>query len=327
MTKKISIRSFPQDNVVRVLYRYGGLQKNSSSTGTSLTIHVLLAEIDENSQSITNKIICTYVELQDLHKATIGSVWEGQFLKSHEFLLSNRIQSKYFIFNMENHPPINVNFDLVKMHFNDTKDPEIIKYFNLANAEITNKKAIYKIENFNNLNYAKLKSTKNHNVFISSIDILNTLFSRNFKIKESILYKTASDIVNDHFENFTSLKKHKNCYKTTIRTNIQKPSENTINFIAALAYDKQVKKNLLILQSSLEDINYNPFNHGDAVRFPIILPPQTGQLIIKVQGFSYYYDFYVTKIKSVVSSSFHTLVLHQYNKDSSPYYNSLYLSE
>jgi hypothetical protein len=327
MTKRISIYSFPQDNVVRVLYRYGGLQKNNSPTGASISIHVLLAEIDENRPSIKNKIICTYVELQDLHKATIGSVWEGQFLKSHEFRLSSRIQNKYFVFDMENHPPININFDLVKMHFKDNNDPEITNYFNLTNAEIINQNTIYKIENFNKLNYAKLKSTKNHNVFISSIDILNTLFSRNLKIKESILYKSASNIVNDHFENFISLKKNKYCYKTTIRTDIKKPSENTINFIAALAYNKQVQKNLLTLQSSLEDINYNLFNYRDAVRFPIILPPQTGQLIIKVQGFSYYYDFYVTKIKSVVNSSYHTRVLHQYNKDSSQYYNSLYLSE
>lgn len=327
MTKKISIHNFPQDKVVRVLYRYGGMQKNSQSTGTSLHIHVLLAEIDENSQIIKQKFICTYIKLNDLHKATIGSVWEGPFLKSYDFNLNNRIQNRYLIFNLEDNPPINMKFDLVKKHFKDTNKLEILNYFNLSNSEIINQDAIYKIENFNNLNYAKLKSTKNDNVFISSIDILNTLFSRDSKVKESILHKSASEIVNDHFENFTSFKKYPYCYKATIRDDIKKPSENTINFISALAYNKNVQKNLLLIQSSLENIDYNPFNYIDSVRFPIILPPQTGQLIIKVQGFSSYYNFYVTKIKSVVSSSFHTLVLHQYNKDSSPYNKQIYHSE
>lgn len=326
MTKKISIHSFPQDKVVRVLYRYGGMQKNYSSTDVSIQIQVLLSEIDENSQSIKNKFICTYVKLNDLHKATIGSVWEGQLLKSHEFNLGSRIKNKYFVFNMAENPPININLDFIKTNFLKTNDPEIINYFNPPNAEIINHNTIYKIENFNKLNYAKLKSTKNNNVFISSIDILNNVFSRSLKIKESILHKTASEIVNDYFEDFTSLKKHPFCYRATIKNNIKKPSENTINFIAALAYDERVKRNLLTLQLSLEDIDYDPLNYRDTVRFPIILPPQTGQLAIKVQGFSYYNDFYVTKINSVVSSNFHTLILHQYNKDSSPYYNSVYHS-
>lgn len=327
MRKRISIHSFPQDKIVRVLYRYGGLQKSTSFTGTSIHIHVLLAEIDENTGIIKKKFTCTSVKLNELSKATIGSVWEGQLLKSHEFNFNNRILNRYLIFNLNDQPAINMKFNSVKKYFKDTHKLEILNYFNLSNSEIINKNSIYNIENFNSINYAKLRSTKNDNVFISSIDILNTLFSRDSKVKESILYKSPLEMVNDYFESFTPLKKHMFCYKATIRNDIKKPSENTINFISALAYNKEVQNNLQLIQSSLENIDYNLFNHIDTVRFPIILPPQTGQLIIKAQGFSNYNNFYVTKIKRVVSSSFYTLVLHQFNKDLSPNNNKIYHSE
>lgn len=325
MRKNFSISSFPQDNIVRVLYRYGGMQKNDSGVTISPHIQVLLAELDENGELVTQNFVWTHIKLNELHKAMLGSVWKGQSFLSKDFNLNGRIQSKEFIFRLDYFPPKNVNFNFIKKHFNELGCiPEILNYFNYPNIDISDKYNSRKLENFNKSNYTLLRSTKKDNVFISSIDVLNSLFCRNIPLKEKLLSTPIRDIVNDYFESYEKSNNTYHFYKVKTRNDQKKLADNTIKFLTFLALNKDVQNKISLLQSSLEDIEYNLYNYKNIERFPIILPPQTCQLKIKTLGFRYDNSFIVTKIKNVIESTYDHIVLHEHNKDSSNFYKSLY---
>lgn len=317
MSRKISIDTFPQDNIVRFLYKYGGIKKNHSGNTTSPYIQVLLAEIDENSKTIIHNYTSTYVKLNELHNASLGSLWKGQILLSKSFKFNNRIKKKDFIIRLDYHPPKNVKYDFVLEHFKKLNcHIEILEYLNIPNLNFdkNNEKIV---KQFNKVNYALLKSTKNVNIFISSIDVINTLYCRDMLIKEKLLSTPIIEIINEYLEDFEVLEKKHRCYRVKIR-NSKKKAENTIKFLAFLALNKSVQEKIIRLQASLEDIDYNE-NQQDTIRFPIALPPQTCELKIKTEGFWWGNSFFVIKINGIISSTYDYITIHQFSKEFNSY--------
>lgn len=327
MSKALFISSFPQDSTLRVLYRYGGMQKHNLGTTISPIIQVLLVELDKKGESVTQNFLCSYIKLNEIYKAKLGSVWKGQVFVSADFKLISRIRSKDLIFNLKEFPPKNVNFTFIKKHFEELGcSLEILNYLNYPNLEVSDKKVRKKLESFDKTNYALLRSTKKVNVFISSIDVLNTLYFKKNILKEKLLFTSIKDLVNENLESYEVLSHAPYCYKVKTRSEKQKLGDNSIKLCAFLALNENVQNKVLLLQSSLEDIEYNPYTYKNITRFPIILPPQTSELRIRALGIWWGNNFFVTKIKDVVSIYDH-IVLHEYNKDSSKHYHSLYYNE
>lgn len=303
MTNIYTISSFPEDNLVRVLYRYGGIQKNNSGISISPHIQVLLVELDKTGKLITKNFLCTYVKLNELHKANLGSVWKGQSLLSNDFNIANQIRQKEFTLYLENSRPLNVNFDYVKKQFQKIKsNVEILNYLNYPNIEIIDENIKKKLANFDKANYVQITSTKDIDVFISSIDVLNSLFINNIKIKEKLISAPIINIVDEYLESYESLSSTQCLYKIKIKNNKKKLSKPAIRFLAFLALNKEVQNKVSLLQYSLEETEYIPYNYQNIERFPIILPPQPNKLKIKTKGLWYKEYFFVIEIESVKST-------------------------
>lgn len=326
MKNKITISSFPNDNKIRVIYRYGGIKKTFLGNSLSPCIQALLIELDDNKNLVQQNFLTVDIKIKDLHKAKLGSVWQGQILLSNDYKLHEKIRSRGFIFRLDYNPAKNVDFNFIKTLFNNTNCfIGISDYLNFSSTYRGEKKIIDKLRSFDNVNYACLKSTKKDNVYISSVDILNSLFCRNTVIKEKLLYTSINDIVNQYLEEYKrSEGRHQN-YKIKLKNRQKKLADGTLTFLAFLALNRDVQNKVRLMQYSLEDIKFNVNDYKYVDRFPIILPPQTCELRVNTLGFGYGNHFVVTKIKSY-DAIYDRLVLHEYNKDQNSYYNSIYNS-
>ncbi len=75
----VSVDSFPDDDIERVIYLFGGIQQNTSDS-TNPLVEVLLLEIDQSNPKRlnTNDNFGTYlVTLKDLEIFKQWSIWKG----------------------------------------------------------------------------------------------------------------------------------------------------------------------------------------------------------------------------------------------------------
>jgi len=77
MNSNFLLNSFPNDDVIRVLTLYGGIENNFSGNSSSPLIYVLLWEVDINKKSlIEDNFIISTICLNQLYKAKIG--WQSK---------------------------------------------------------------------------------------------------------------------------------------------------------------------------------------------------------------------------------------------------------
>ena len=107
----VSVDSFPDDDIERVIYLFGGIQQNTSDS-TNPLVEVLLLEIDQSNPKRlnTNDNFGTYlVTLKDLEIFKQWSIWKGNQSTGKVFDFGDEIREEKFEFNLETNPAYSIN--------------------------------------------------------------------------------------------------------------------------------------------------------------------------------------------------------------------------
>ena len=99
----VSVDSFPKDDIERVIYLFGGVQRNTSDS-TNPLIEVLLLEIDQFNPKRLNKddnFGTYFVTLKDLEIFKQWSIWKGNVATGKVFDFGDEIKEEKFEFNLE----------------------------------------------------------------------------------------------------------------------------------------------------------------------------------------------------------------------------------
>lgn len=112
----ISIDSFPNDSIERVVYLYSCLKLNTSSESDNILVEILLVELDpsnSNRLKISKNSYNKYdVTFRDLDTVQIGSIWKGQTLiESRKFNFNNCLRTVDFEFDFSRSKPKIIRFD------------------------------------------------------------------------------------------------------------------------------------------------------------------------------------------------------------------------
>ncbi|EMB9891853.1 hypothetical protein VAL32_003848, partial [Acinetobacter baumannii] len=84
---------FPNDNISRVVYRYGGLVRNEDNDSTNPFVEVLLIEIRKSDQWLfLDKCSTFLVPVLDLDAVQHGSIWDGNVLTGFQ---ENSLQNDF----------------------------------------------------------------------------------------------------------------------------------------------------------------------------------------------------------------------------------------
>lgn len=293
MNSNFLLNSFPNDDVIRVLTLYGGIENNFSGNSSSPLIYVLLWEVDINKKSlIEDNFIISTICLNQLYKAKIGSIWKGQKYISQNFNFSNTICSLKlnFLFKF-NKPKVEnletlIKFDLININF----------FEKLVAKKILNKDSeLFHI--FLKSYYCDLITVTGKRVFISCMVLLQAFFTKNSFIKNDILIHSREKIINKYFYlNFDCSYN----YIYVIRDSYKKLGNQSINFLKSITYNPKVQEVISVLQMSLEDTIFSPHNKYSKIRHPIITPPYINDLGLTIKGIWIKKNeiFLITKIQS-----------------------------
>lgn len=291
------INSFPNDDVKRVLTLYGGIQNNRSGESTSPLIYVLLWEIDVEKNCLKkDQFIISTILLDQLYKAKIGSIWEGQKYISQNFNFSSNIHSLYLNFSLSLKKPSIIKLEnLIKTN---------MEYINFSENKVINDflkedSTLFKV--FSKTNYCSLLSMNGIKIFVCPIVLLQSFFSKKSSIKEELLTYNLDKIINKYFHlTPDSL----NSYNYEIREPYKGIGKTSIFFLESIIYNKKIQKIISKLQISLEDIEFPTGCKYSKLRYPIITPPYLNNLSLKASGIWIKEDecFLVTKIGSSCST-------------------------
>ena len=114
----ISIDSFPNDSIERVVYLYSCLKLNTCSESDNILVEILLVELDpsnSNRLKISKNSYNKYdVTFRDLDTVQIGSIWKGQTLiESRKFNFNNCLRTVDFEFDFSRSKPKIIRYDFI----------------------------------------------------------------------------------------------------------------------------------------------------------------------------------------------------------------------
>lgn len=260
------IDRFPKDDVFRVVWAYGSVQKGSTTTGIP-EIHVLLVELTFNNSTneyeLSKQTKVVKISIAQLDTVRYMTIWKGQ----------KRINSCWENFSEYKS---NVRFNL------DTTNSETIKY-STQNQNKTYRYLFpfnkYKIENidkqyfvkFTNSTFTKI-SHDNIDVIIPSMELFTSTYApHEQQIRYKLIQKSLSDTLDDYVKSSIE-----DSGKYIIEL-VEDKVDSNIVFLAYASLNQITRQRLSKTRTSLEN--------GMVDKYPVILPYHPTSLSIQGDGF------------------------------------------
>ncbi|EPJ8675914.1 TPA: hypothetical protein JI312_20680, partial [Acinetobacter baumannii] len=302
--KITTIDCFPNDNISRVVYRYGGLVRNEDNDSTNPFVEVLLIEIRKSDQWLfLDKCSTFLVPVLDLDAVQHGSIWDGNVLTNYTYRFSGKLITKRFSFDFSNNKPRNIKLS--------DKIPDTSEYYiPLKNYFLPNKVDYvlqgypftkYTNDSYRKVNHCLMHSNDGTQVITSSIHILHSLFVNRKDIRGLLLSTSGQSIINRFLESYTTEVENDNIeYKIKIRKPYEDIGETAIIFLANLALNPYVQTIVDKIQRSMEVTEFHHLQHGTGIRYPIVYPPHPTKLFLEAEGI--WLDdnktrFFITRVK------------------------------
>ncbi|WP_343683055.1 hypothetical protein [Acinetobacter baylyi] len=325
--KVVTIDCFPNDNIRRVAYRYGGFCRNEGRDATNPLIEVLLIEIGKNDQWLDLKKCSTFfVPFLDIDAVQQCSIWKGNVLTDEVYNFLGKLSSRQFIFDFTNHKPKNIR--------SIDKIPNTSEYYIPLKKIMLPQKNDYLIqgypfnkynpESYHKVNYCLMLSNDNIQVITSAVHILHSLFVNRKDIRGSLLFTPIHTIVNRYLEFYTTeIIDDQTEYKIKIRKPYGDLGDTAIIFLANLALNEHVQNIVDKIQYSMEisDFNALSLQNNNNARYPIVLPPHPKKLSVEAEGI--WLDdkkerFFITRFKRVDPIDDHVIDVNQDHVDTVP---------
>lgn len=260
------IDRFPNDDIFRVVWAYGSVQKGSTITGIP-EIHVLLVELTFNNSTneyeLSKQTKVVKISIAQLDTVRYMTIWKGQ----------KRINSCWENFSEYKS---NVRFNL------DTTNSETIKY-STQNQNKTYRYLFpfnkYKIENidkqyfvkFTNSTFTKI-SHDNIDVIIPSMELFTSTYApHEQQIRYKLIQKSLSDTLDDYVKSSIE-----DSGKYIIEL-VEDKVDSNIVFLAYASLNQITRQRLSKTRTSLEN--------GMVDKYPVILPYHPTSLSIQGDGF------------------------------------------
>lgn len=308
------IDCFPNDNIRRVAYRYGGMCQNKSSDTTNPFIEVLLIEIGKNNQWLDLKKCSTFlVPFLDIDAVQQGSIWKGNLLTKEVYNFSGNRITRQFIFDFTHRKPQNIK--------SIDKVPNTSEYYIPLKKIMLPKKNDYIIpgypfskynpESYYKVNYCVMWSKDNIRVITSAVHILNSLFVNRKDIRGLLLSTPIKTIVNRYLEFYTveTIDGHTE-YKIKIRRPYKDLGRPAIIFLAYFALNKHVQNIVEKNQNNMKFNDFSSLQNNNNAKYPIVYPPHPTKLSVEVEGI--WLDdektrFFITRFKQVAPIDDHII--------------------
>lgn len=304
--KVTTIDCFPNDDIRRVAYRYGGFCRNEGNDATNPFIEVLLIEIGKNDQWLDLKKCSTFlVPFLDIDAVQQGSIWRGNLLTNEVYNFLGKLVVKQFTFDFTNHKPKNIK--------SIDKVPNTSEYYIPLKKIMLPQKNDYVIpshpfnkynpESYHKVNYCVMWSNDNIQVITSAVHILHSLFVNRKDIRGSLLSTPIKTIVNRYLDVYTTETiDDQTEYKIKIRRPYEDLGDTAIIFLANLALNEHVQNIVERMQYSMEITDFSSLQNNNNARYPIVLPPHPTKLSVEVEGI--WLDdektrFFITRFKRV----------------------------
>jgi len=315
--KVTTIDCFPNDNIRRTVYRYGGFLRNEGSDSTNPFIEVLLVELQDNDKWINIQRCSTFlVPFLEIDTVQIGSIWEGNILQDNVYKFYGKLITKSFKFDFTSHRPKNIK-STYKIPNTDDEYYMPLKHlmlpkgndFILQGYPFTH----YTPETYRQVNHCLMVSNNNVQVVTSAVHILHSLFVNRKDIRGMILSSSIQNIINRYLESFTSeTVENQTEYRIRIRKPYEDLGEIAIIFLANLALNEHVQNIVERLQHSMEITDFDPLQSGKS--YPIVFPPHPTKLSVEVEGL--WLDdnktrFFITRFKRVDPIDDYTIHINQ----------------
>lgn len=288
--KEISIDSFPNDGVSRVVYRYGGLLKNNNDLMNPL-VEVLLIEIRMSDQWLyLDRCSTGLVPVVEIDAVQTGSIWVGDTLSQKTYKFNRKLVKRKFSFNLSEIKPQNIKLT--------DKIPNTSEYYmSLKNYYLPNSNnadtSVYKYPltqyskgSYQKVNHCLMVSNDNIQVIASSIHILHACFSNTKELRKLLLRTSPKKIVDRYLDIYFSEEINGDS-KYTIKlkeTCKEKFKPISIVLLAYLGLNKHVQSVVEKIQSSLENTDYHEYKSGKNIRYPIVSPPHPTKLDMEAEG-------------------------------------------
>ena len=260
------IDRFPNDDIFRVVWAYGSVQKGSTITGIP-EIHILLVDIFfnkfKNKFELSNKTTVKKISIAQLDIVRYMTIWKGQ----------KRINGCWENFSDYKS---NVRFDL------DTTNSEFLNY-SKQNQNKTysylfpfNK---YKIENidkqyfvkFTNSTFTKI-SNNDVEIIVPSMELFTSTYApHEQQIRYKLIQKSLSDTLDDYVKSSIE-----DSGKYIIEL-VEDKVDSNIVFLAYASLNQITRQRLSKTRASLEN--------GMVDKYPVILPYHPTSLSIQGDGF------------------------------------------
>jgi hypothetical protein len=291
------IQSLPNDNITRVIWWYGPVLKNSSSSTIPL-VEIITKTIQSNNTLSEDSHVHRALS-SELDIVKIGTIWQG---RKRIDQLWGAFESQQFSFNFFEHEPQSVRFDDRKP---GSKDWLIPPYkYNLGNIPRS-----YKYHFFYST-LTKLTSDSGTMVLIPSVEFLTGAISPAHKqIRFKLLQHPLDELTNMYI--------HEAQISEDKEYSVKMKEGHYDENIALLSYMRlnQVSRSRLSkLWSSLEQTKLMPNGKPYEDRYPVILPyhPTTMSLsgdgiwidnstflMLRITGVSQPQDYKINTIKEV----------------------------
>ncbi len=260
------IENFPNDDIYRVVWAYGSVQKGSTVTGVP-EIHILLVDLFFNEVTnkfeLSNQTRVIKISIAQLDIVRYMTIWKGQ----------KRLNGFWEDF-LEYES--NTRFDL------DTTDSMSVKYSSLnQNGTYSylfpyNK---YKIANINKQNFGKFTnstftkiSNDNYDVIVPSMELYTSTYTpHEQQIRNKLVQYSLDNTLNDYIKS-----SEEESGKYIIELYHSKTITN-ISFLAYASLNNITRQRLSKLRSSLEN--------GIIDKYPVILPYHPSNISLQGDGF------------------------------------------
>jgi hypothetical protein len=320
--KVTTIDCFPDDDIRRVVYRYGGFCRDESSDATNPFIEVLLIEIGKNDQWLDLKKCSTFlVPFLDIDAVQQGSIWRGNLLTNEVYNFLGKKITRQFMFDFTKQKPKNIK--------SIDKVPNTSEYYIPLKKIMLPQKNDYVIrgypfskynpESYHKVNYCLILSNDNIQVITSAVHILHSLFVNRKDIRGSLLSTPIQTIVNRYLDFYTiETIDDRTEYKIKIRKPYEDLGDTALIFLANLGLNKHVQNIVEKIQYSMEITEFSSLQNNNNMRYPIVLPPHPTNLSIEVEGI--WLDdektrFFITRFKRVDPINDHFIEINQDNRN------------
>ena len=295
----VSVDSFPKDDIERVIYLFGGVQRNTSDS-TNPLIEVLLLEIDKFNPKRLNKddnFGTYFVTLKDLEIFKQWSIWKGNVSTGKVFDFGDEIKEEKFEFNLEITPTYSITclskFDNHSTDYIPTKYRWIPKVNKFSQNPKTRDFNFY---SFANSKYCVLRTLSHQKIIIHSLNVFHSLYVPSRKdIRGMLIYPSFAnstfendlDILVNKFVEYHNFEEVQG--QPTIFIKLKSKYEKHLGsaatiFLANLAFNKKVRKKVINLRRSLEDVKIDSRGNPYPNRLPTIEPPHSKNLTIHAKG-------------------------------------------